>query len=62
MLVTCLAVGAEALAPVVAAELWAYWISPAGRYFPFRPYHLLGFGGGGRWEVVCVGGFGCAES
>ena len=62
MLATCWAAGAEVLARAVVAEPWAYWPFPAGRNFPFLAYHLLGLGGGGRWDVVCIGGFGCAES
>lgn len=62
MRVICSAAGVEVRALAGSVEPWACWISPAGRYFPCRPCHLLGFGGRGRWEVVCVGGFGCAES
>ena len=62
MLLTYSVAGVEVLAQAVAVEPWACWISPASRYFPCRAFYLLGFGGGGRWEVVCVGGFGCAES
>ena len=62
MKVTCSAVGAEVLAQAVVGALWAYLPFPSYRNLLFRPCHLLGLGGGGRWDVVCVGGFVCAES
>lgn len=54
MLATCWAAGAEVLARAVVAEPRAIGLFQPVGIFLFPAYHLLGLGGGGRWDVVCI--------